>query len=638
MLPGVAQFFSMKPKASPTPSLPYDAEVEWLESTGTQWIDTGITAALNLLVEFSFAIVEYETDPSSGANHIFGDANATRSGFYFSPSTVTNKYTCCVLSTPNATYDEGVTAQIDTAWHYVMADSTRSAGSVRLDGIYLKSNVASTDAHNPPHTFYLFALHNSSGGVTIGAASRRRIASFKVTDTATNQVIQDLIPVRKDGVGYMYDKVTGTLLANQGTGAFLYGKDKNPLYAAEVDYIESTGTQWIDTGLSPVKDTLTKCRFKIVEMASSTYTYCPFGYLFVRGTCFGCFASTLGVFRGGIISGIQSFSVSNDTEWHDVALNTSRPRQAWLDGIKRFELDSESTIDSQQDHKINLFTYITNNGDVRAANCSKGRIASYSVTNTITNQVIQDLVPVRVLRNGKFVGAMYDRVTDTVLENAGTGDLLVGRDKEYDYEVEYIERDFTKPWMVNGSEAKNIGFDISEYMPEDNHVNTFPKMAATYSFSPQPAGLQTAISFGSIALNTLVVYYSIAKLLNDIYYRISFGTASGSYYQSSFEGSLGEFHTAEIVPDGTGNATAYINGTSLGSGSMSTITVKNFFVLAGRGMSSSDQCQMRVKNARFGSTVYLIPVVKGDAVGFYNIVDGHLFLEEQACLSAGPKV
>ena len=30
---------------SPIPTKPYDAEVEYLESTGTQWIDTGITAS-----------------------------------------------------------------------------------------------------------------------------------------------------------------------------------------------------------------------------------------------------------------------------------------------------------------------------------------------------------------------------------------------------------------------------------------------------------------------------------------------------------------------------------------------------------------------------------------------------------------
>ena len=36
-----------------------------------------------------------------------------------------------------------------------------------------------------------------------------------------------MIPVRKDGVGYMYDKISGQLFGNAaGTGAFVIGPDK----------------------------------------------------------------------------------------------------------------------------------------------------------------------------------------------------------------------------------------------------------------------------------------------------------------------------------------------------------------------------------------------------------------------------
>ena len=37
----------------------------------------------------------------------------------------------------------------------------------------------------------------------------------------------DLIPVRKNGVGYLYDKVSGELFGNAaGSGSFSYGDDK----------------------------------------------------------------------------------------------------------------------------------------------------------------------------------------------------------------------------------------------------------------------------------------------------------------------------------------------------------------------------------------------------------------------------
>ena len=41
-----------------------------------------------------------------------------------------------------------------------------------------------------------------------------------------NRLILDLIPVKKDGIGYMYDKISNQLFSNQGTGNFILGPDK----------------------------------------------------------------------------------------------------------------------------------------------------------------------------------------------------------------------------------------------------------------------------------------------------------------------------------------------------------------------------------------------------------------------------
>ena len=40
-------------------------------------------------------------------------------------------------------------------------------------------------------------------------------------------IIRDYIPVRKGTVGYLYDRVTGELFGNAGTGDFALGPDKN---------------------------------------------------------------------------------------------------------------------------------------------------------------------------------------------------------------------------------------------------------------------------------------------------------------------------------------------------------------------------------------------------------------------------
>lgn len=42
-----------------TGKLPYDAEVEYLESTGTQWIDTGVTASNHAGIEIDCSNVSF---------------------------------------------------------------------------------------------------------------------------------------------------------------------------------------------------------------------------------------------------------------------------------------------------------------------------------------------------------------------------------------------------------------------------------------------------------------------------------------------------------------------------------------------------------------------------------------------------
>jgi hypothetical protein len=41
-----------------------------------------------------------------------------------------------------------------------------------------------------------------------------------------NILVQDLVPVRKGNVGYMYDMVSGKIFENAGTGSFILGPDK----------------------------------------------------------------------------------------------------------------------------------------------------------------------------------------------------------------------------------------------------------------------------------------------------------------------------------------------------------------------------------------------------------------------------
>lgn len=53
-----------------------------------------------------------------------------------------------------------------------------------------------------------------------------KLYSVKIINS-NNEVLRDLIPVRRGDVGYLYDKVLGKLFGNAGTGQFILGNDIN---------------------------------------------------------------------------------------------------------------------------------------------------------------------------------------------------------------------------------------------------------------------------------------------------------------------------------------------------------------------------------------------------------------------------
>ena len=64
-----------------------------------------------------------------------------------------------------------------------------------------------------------------------GKPNLRETSTIRIIDMVilrSGAELMHLIPVRKGDVGYMYDKVSGKLFSNAGTGAFILGPDAVP--------------------------------------------------------------------------------------------------------------------------------------------------------------------------------------------------------------------------------------------------------------------------------------------------------------------------------------------------------------------------------------------------------------------------
>ncbi len=65
----------------------------------------------------------------------------------------------------------------------------------------------------------LFAW-NQNGTITYG---KYKVSYLQIYSNGA--LVRDFIPVRKGTVGYLYDRVSGELFGDAGTGAFGYGND-----------------------------------------------------------------------------------------------------------------------------------------------------------------------------------------------------------------------------------------------------------------------------------------------------------------------------------------------------------------------------------------------------------------------------
>ena len=187
--------------------LPYDAEVEYLESNGKQLINSGFTARIGdaITIIFSFGKQPFGIELLSCFNendeinylkfsYIRNIGNGQR-GVRF-------QYFSNIISTVPYTF-------VLNRWYNLHIDTN---GKATFDNITITSNPIS-EIEGDNNTLKLFA-DNFVG----------RIQSLTVEREGIN--VLQLIPVRKGTTGYMYDKVSGKLFGNAGTGEFILGQDK----------------------------------------------------------------------------------------------------------------------------------------------------------------------------------------------------------------------------------------------------------------------------------------------------------------------------------------------------------------------------------------------------------------------------
>lgn len=243
--------------------------------------------------------------------------------------------------------------------------------------------------------------------------------------------------------------------------------------------------------------------------------------------------------------------------------------------------------------------------------------------------VVFDAFP--VVKDGK--AGLYDRVSGKVLFNANTtGTITAGPQVPFDNEVEWIQRDVRYIWEKNGSSVTG-GYDLSEYIPSGATTQNMPQYWLEGSCANTNQGPAHLTMYGANIFNAINIWKPATK---NIY---AFGTGNSGYTTTTTD--LDVFHGFTWKGSGNGTYEMYIDGSLFGSRQFTASASIILFLLLYTtltGERPDNEIKFRIKRFKFGNTIDMIPVVKDDKMGFYNRVDGKVFLEKQPCLSAGPEI
>lgn len=215
--------------------LPYDAEVEYLESTGTQWIDTGVPYNHTVVLEVDIAKTS-STDSGYVAGILWasGESSTVRRWALNWGNNYMRFYPQ-YYTTTNISYSASL---VNGVKHTIWADATRFA----FDGTAINVTSSTFDP-TVDVSVYLLARHTYAPQLDpnpVAGITAWRIFSCKISKAGI--LVRDFQPVRFTNEygqpeGAMYDKRgvggmnpdgsarTDGLYRNRGTGAFLYGND-----------------------------------------------------------------------------------------------------------------------------------------------------------------------------------------------------------------------------------------------------------------------------------------------------------------------------------------------------------------------------------------------------------------------------
>ena len=407
-------------------------QLEYIESTGTQYIDTLQKGNSNTKIELKF----YNSYTSSSEKAVFGSRTYPRSnclmiGFYNNGWVCYNNEEGAFANILNKVTD----LKLVKNNMYVLNSSTQQYELVKT---------YNSGSFTTPSNMILFGERRDND---VTQLSSIKVYHCKIYDE--DVLVRDLIPVRKneDNEICMYDKVTKQYFTNQGTGNFIAGPvvydgsqlQQNileiqdlmtecnelgllilgehtppPTGYTKLEYIESSRTQFIDTGVSTGVNVGFEIDFQVMDTRRED-AYFGARNSGVSPSRYGCLN-----YNGGfhmMLSGNSIWNYTVDTTRHKCSIMFNENSYT----AKFDNNTSTGTLNATNSGNFGLFGYEFPSRDEHPR--SAMRLYSAKLyTNNIT--LVRDLIPVK--RNEDNVICLYDKVSNTYFINSGIGSFTAG--------------------------------------------------------------------------------------------------------------------------------------------------------------------------------------------------------------------
>jgi len=224
--------------------------LSYIESTGTQYLDTGFNPNQDTRV-----VMDCDFPNTSTTCWIFGARTSTNVNFsmLFVNSKIRTDY--------NVAHEIYVTSTSATHIDKNKDVTTVNKTDTVTDGTYTSANTFSS-----PYSIYLFSTNDAG---TAKTCSSGKIKNCKIYDNGT--LVRNFVPcVNSSGTVGMYDTVGKTFYSSASSTAFNAGYIISlPSGYTRLSYIESTGSQYLDTGFKHNQNTRVVVDAQVTSQPSS---------------------------------------------------------------------------------------------------------------------------------------------------------------------------------------------------------------------------------------------------------------------------------------------------------------------------------------------------------------------------------